>query len=79
MVFTDQPEETGAYHLLPDVPSRALTCSGAKFNMVYYTRPAQWGFEVENELLDEEDDMMVFSAVGCFMRRDLNRTQGYFE
>ena len=36
-------------------------------------------FEVENELFDEEDDLIVFSAVSCFMRRILNRIKGYFE
>lgn len=36
-------------------------------------------FEVENEPFDEEDDLMVFSAVSCYMKRRLNRIQGYFE
>ena len=35
-------------------------------------------FDLENELFDNEDDMMVFSAVSCFMRCDLNRIDGYF-
>ena len=35
--------------------------------------------DLENELFDDEDDIMVFSAVSCFMRRDLNRIDGYFE
>lgn len=36
-------------------------------------------FDLENELFDDEDDIIVFSAVSCFMRRDLNRIDGYFE
>ena len=36
-------------------------------------------FDLENELFDNEDDIMVFSAVSCFMRSDLNRIDGYFE
>ena len=36
-------------------------------------------FDLENELFDDEDDMTVFSAVSCFMRRDLNRIDGDFE
>lgn len=34
---------------------------------------------VENELFEKKDDLIVFSAVSCFMRRDLNRIKGYFE
>jgi len=34
---------------------------------------------VESELFEEKDDLIVFSAVSCFMRRDLNRIKGYFE
>ena len=36
-------------------------------------------FEVESELFEKEDDLMVFSAISCFMRLHLNRVQGYFE
>ena len=36
-------------------------------------------FDLENKLFDDEDDIMVFSAVSCFMRHDLNRIDGYFE
>ena len=36
-------------------------------------------FDLENELFDDEDYMMVFSAVSCYMRRNLNRIDGYFE
>ena len=36
-------------------------------------------FDLENELFEDEDDLMILSAVSCFMRRDLNRIQDYFE
>ena len=36
-------------------------------------------FDLENKVFDDKDDIMVFSAVSCFMRRDLNRIDGYFE
>ena len=36
-------------------------------------------FDLENELFRDEDDLMILSAVGCFMRCDLNRIQDYFE
>ena len=36
-------------------------------------------FDLENELCDDEDDIVVFNAVSCFMRRDLNRIDSYFE
>ena len=69
--------------MVRDVPSRALTCSSAKFNVederFIILDQLSEDFEVENELLDEVGDMMVLSAVSCFMRRDLNRIQGYFE
>ena len=35
--------------------------------------------DLGNELFDDGDDIMVFSAVSCFMRRDLNRIDAYFE
>ena len=36
-------------------------------------------FDLENELFEVQDDLMMLSAVSCFMRRDLNRIQDYFE
>ena len=36
-------------------------------------------FDLENELFEDEDDLMLLSAVSCFMRSDLNRIQDYFE
>jgi len=35
--------------------------------------------EVENELFEEDDGLIVFSIVSCFMRCHLNRIKGYFE
>ena len=36
-------------------------------------------FDLEKELFEDEVDLMMLSAVSCFMRRDLNRMQDYFE
>ena len=36
-------------------------------------------FDLEKELFEDEVDLMMLSAVSCFMRRDLNRIQDYFE
>ena len=36
-------------------------------------------FDLENELFEDEDDLTMLSAVSCFMRRDFNRIQDYFE
>ena len=36
-------------------------------------------FDLENELFEDEDDLTMLSAVSCFMRRNLNRIQDYFE
>jgi len=32
-----------------------------------------------NEFLDENDDIIYFSVVSCYMRRNLNRIHNYFE
>ena len=32
-----------------------------------------------SEILDDEDDVIIFAAVSCFMRRKLNRVNGFFE
>ena len=36
-------------------------------------------FDLENELFKDKDDLTMLSTVSCFMRRDLNRIQDYFE
>ena len=36
-------------------------------------------FDLENELFEVQDDLMMLSAVSCFMRCDLNRIQDYYE
>ena len=36
-------------------------------------------FEEINDIMDDDDDIVVFSAVSCFMRRNLTRISGYFE
>lgn len=36
-------------------------------------------FEFINDLVDEDDDVILFSAVSCFMRRNLTRIQDYSE
>ena len=60
-----------------------FTRSGAKFKMAdesfVSVDQLTEDFDLVNELFDDEDDVMVFSAVSCFMRRDLNRIDGYFE
>ena len=64
-------------------PAFHPTLSGAKFKMAHESfvlvDQLSEDFDLENELFDDEDDIMVFSAVSCFMRRDLNRIHGYFE
>ena len=73
----------------------ALTIYYPAFHPVYFTRSSAKfkmadesfvlvdqlieDFDLENELFDDEDYMMVFSAVSCYMRRNLNRIDGYFE
>ncbi|XP_074606446.1 uncharacterized protein LOC141859496 [Acropora palmata] len=60
-----------------------FTRSGAKFKMAdesfVLVDQLTEDFDLENELFDDKNDIMVFSAVTCFMRRDLNRIDGYFE
>ena len=36
-------------------------------------------FEFTNDIMDDDDDIVVFSVVSCFMRRNLTRISGYFE
>ena len=36
-------------------------------------------FKEMNDIMDDDDDIVVFSAVSCFMRRNLTRISGYFE
>ena len=36
-------------------------------------------FDRENELFEDEDDLMMLSAMSCFMRCNLNRIQDYLE
>ena len=36
-------------------------------------------FEFTNGIMDDDDDIVVFSVVSCFMRRNLTRISGYFE
>ena len=36
-------------------------------------------FEEINDIMDDDNDIVVFSAVSCFMRRNLTRISGYFE
>ena len=36
-------------------------------------------FEFINDIMDDDDDIAVFSAVSCFMRRNLTRVSGHFE
>ena len=36
-------------------------------------------FEEINDIMDDDDDTVVFSAVSCFMRRNLTRISGYLE
>ena len=36
-------------------------------------------FEEINDIMDDDDDIVVFSAVSCFMRRNLTCISGYFE
>ena len=36
-------------------------------------------FEEINDIMDDDDDIVVFSAVSCFMRQNLTRISGYFE
>jgi len=67
----------------PAFHSAYFTRSGAKFKMAdesfVLVDQLTEDFDLENELFDDKDDIMVFSAVSCFMRRDLNRIDGYFE
>ena len=34
---------------------------------------------VINDIIEDDDDIVVFSAASCFMRRNLTRIAGYFE
>lgn len=36
-------------------------------------------FEEINDIMDDDDDIVVFSVVSCFMRRNLICISGYFE
>ena len=36
-------------------------------------------FEFTNDIMNDDDDIVVFSVVSCFMRRNLTRISGYFE
>ena len=36
-------------------------------------------FEIENEILDEEEEIIVFSRLASFARRNLNRIEGFYE
>lgn len=36
-------------------------------------------FEIENEILDEEEEIIVFSCLASFARRNLNRIEGFYE
>ena len=36
-------------------------------------------FEIENEILDEEEESIVFSCLASFARRNLNRIEGFYE
>ncbi|KAL9958963.1 hypothetical protein ACROYT_G036041 [Oculina patagonica] len=74
--YTDQPDEISLTIILPGIPSRSLYLAP---NSVLFSVDIAEYFEVENKLFDEEDGLMLFTAVSCSMRRDLNRIQGYFE
>ena len=50
----------------------------ADFNLIV-VEELTGDFDVENEMFDEEDELTVLSAVSSYMRRNLNRIQGYFE
>ena len=36
-------------------------------------------FEFTNDIMDDDDDIVVFGVVSCFMRRNLTRISDYFE
>ena len=54
-----------------------FTRSGAKFKMAdencVLVDQLTEDFDLVNELFDDEDDVMVFSAVSCFMRREFEQ------
>ncbi len=61
--------------ILPGVPSRSLDLVP---NSVLISVDIAEYFEVENNFFDE-DGLMLFAAVSCSIRSDLNRIQCYFE
>ncbi|KAL9959869.1 hypothetical protein ACROYT_G033235 [Oculina patagonica] len=76
LILCDQPDEISLTIILPGVPSRSLDL--ARNSVLFSVDIAEY-FEVENKLFDEEDGLMLLTAVSCSMKRDLNRIQCYFE
>ena len=51
----------------------------ADFPVLLFVFEIAGHFEMLNEILEDNNDIAIFSAVSCFIWRDLNRIQGYFE
>lgn len=52
---------------------RANIQNGA-FSVLLFVFEIAEDFELLNEILEDNDDIVILSSISCFMRRDLSRT-----